>query len=231
MISVIIPVHSKGNKVKSIRENISRATTSTETIFVISKELQGLIEPEGHNEQVLVDDRWGKGYALIKGAKKAKGDIVLILHADTLLPDGWDSLIVATLKDPGIAGGGFSYSFDIRSITMKLAIFTTDILFYTRGDLWGDRALFVRSSVLNKCMNSLNVAIWEDLRLSHEMRKHGRVVMLKDKILTCAEKFNKNGVFVHSMSIVNCRVWYALGGNTDTIYEYYYGLRKDKKEK
>jgi len=228
MISVIVPAHSKENKIQDIRDAVTKAKTQIELIWVISKELEGLIKPEHPNEKVIFDERWGKGYALAKGTKEANGDVVLFLHADTVLPDGWDQIIVEALKDQKVVGGGFSYSFDMKSVIMKLAIFTTIVLYYTKGDLWGDHAVFVRSEVLEKCIDSLDVAIWEDLRLSHSMRDYGRVVLLKEKICTSADKFKNNGAFTHSMRIANCRIWYALGGDTDKIYCYYYKLKTKK---
>ncbi len=53
----------------------------------------------------------GKGRAIQQnvGARAATGKLLLFLHADTLLPDGWDWIIRDTLSDPAVALGAFTF--------------------------------------------------------------------------------------------------------------------------
>ena len=62
----------------------------------------------------------------------------------------------------------------------------------------------------------------EDVKLSRFMNKKGIVVMLQEKVITSADTFFKYGLLQHTFRIIKCRLWYALGGNPDKIYRYYY---------
>ena len=50
----------------------------------------------------------------------------------------------------------------------------------------------------------------------------GEIVVLKEKVITGADNFRKNGMIGHHWRVVRSRLWYALGGDPEDIYEYYY---------
>lgn len=64
----------------------------------------------------------------------------------------------------------------------------------------------------------------EDVRLSKLMNKKGRVIVLKEKVTTSASDFVKYGWFRNSLRTFKARVWYALGGNPQKIFDYYYSI-------
>ena len=73
----------------------------------------------------------------------------------------------------------------------------------------------------------MNVPIMEDVRLSGFLSKQGRVVLLKEKVITSSATFIRYGLLRHTYRIIKCRLWYALGGNPVNIYHYYYSLREE----
>jgi len=148
--------------------------------------------------------------------------VILLLHSDTILPNAWERAILSVLKNSGIVGGGFSILFDIPSIFLNMLTHLSDLYFYLTGEMWGDRAMFVRSEVLKKCLLALEVPIFEDVRLSNCLKKFGKVSLLKEKVITSSQAFKKNRESSHFRKIVKCRLWYALGGDIEQIYNYYY---------
>jgi hypothetical protein len=88
--------------------------------------------------------------------------------------------------------------------------------------MWGDRALFARTADLRECLPALDVPLFEDVRLSKALRKRGKLVLLDETVVTSAEHFRRNGPLTQSLRIFKARLWYALGGDTQRIYDYYY---------
>ena len=88
--------------------------------------------------------------------------------------------------------------------------------------MWGDRAIFIRSHILKDRTQFMNVPLMEDVKLSGFMKKQGNVVMLKEKAITSADTFIKYGLLRNTFRIIKCRLWYALGGDPEKIYSYYY---------
>jgi len=78
-----------------IRKLLMKEVRTVELVIVLNnRELEETIRPENAFEKVVVYDRTGRGYSLIKGIMKAQGDVILMLHSDTLLPTGWNKAIV-----------------------------------------------------------------------------------------------------------------------------------------
>jgi hypothetical protein len=226
IISVIVPVHEGISRLLPIRESVHTSNVIAELIIVInSPELVGKISPEGPSEIVVVANRTGRGYAFIEGAKIAKGDISLLLHSDTMLPNDWDSAIIKAMSDPKAAGGAFSRSFDKRSAYLQFLLPLGSLFSWVLGDVWGDRGIFLRTGILRECLQAIDVPIMEDVRLGKCMRKHGKVRLLRETVITSADAFRKHGNIRHTVKFLKCRVWYALGGDLDKIFDYYYSER------
>jgi glycosyltransferase involved in cell wall biosynthesis len=202
---------------------IARSSRTVELILVINnKELGEVITPENAVEKVVVSERTGRGFAFIEGIAQAQGDVVLLLHSDTLLPNEWDAAIENALNNDRVVGGGFSLAFDSDSLYLKLLAYVADIRFHLTGEMMGDRAIFARSEILRKCLPVMDVPIFEDVRLSRRMRTYGATTLLKDHVVTSADAFRKNGMFRHLWRIVQSRLWYALGVDLERIFRYYY---------
>jgi len=222
LISVIIPVASSKSYLDRIRQSLADVTIPIEVLIVISKNLKGEILEKYTFEKIVVADSKGRGSACSQGIRLAKGEIIIFLHADTILPEDWIKLVSGALDKKNIVGGAFSLAFDTNHKYLKLLIFLSDVFFKVTGELWGDRAIFIRSRILKDQAQLMDVPIMEDVKLSGLMRKNGRVVMLKEKVITSSGTFTKHGLLRHTFRILKCRLWYALGGDLEKIYGYYY---------
>ena len=54
------------------------------------------------------------------GAKSASGDVLLFLHADTLLPESWASEISSVLSTQENIGGAFCLDFDRKHWILEI---------------------------------------------------------------------------------------------------------------
>ena len=222
LISVIIPVANIKPYLNKIRQNLARVSTPIEVIIVVSKDLVGKIFKKYPFEKIIISKLNGRGFACSQGLRSAKGEIIIFLHADTILPENWDKVIRNALANKNIVGGAFSLTFDSNHKYLKLLVIISDLFFMFTRELWGDRAIFVRSEVLKGHAALMEVPIMEDVKLSSFMKKKGKLVMLKEKVITSSDTFIKYGLLRHTFRIVKCRIWYAFGGNPAKIYNYYY---------
>lgn len=220
LISVIIPIAKPTPYLEQTRQSLQETTIAIEVILVSVEE--GIISPKYPFEKVVLAKRRGRGYACAKGINFATGEIILILHADTILPPGWDQHIIEALKNHKVVGGAFSLAFDKPHPYLSLLIFLSDMFFILNRELWGDRAMFIRAETIKDDALFMEVPIMEDVMLSAFIRKRGKVVKLKEKVTTSSDTFYRYGLLHHSFRIMRCRLWYALGADLDKIYNYYY---------
>ena len=227
LISVITPIHTTTHKLPQIRKALSSATEPIQLIIVLNNpKLTKLIKPQNSNELVVVAPRKGRGFAFIEGIAKIKGSLTMLLHSDTIPPLGWEQAILTALKDPHVVGGGFSMTYDTPNPHLDIGTWVLNQWFRISGEIYGDRAMFIRSHILRRCQSVLEVPLFEDLLLAQCMHKSGRVVLLKDKVETSAASFRKYGFLRYFGSFLLCRFWYAMGGSPSQIYSAYYSTTK-----
>ena len=226
-ITVITPIHTTTHKLAQIRKVLSSATVQIQLIIVLNNpKLTKMIEPQNTNEHVVVAPRKGRGFAFLEGIAKTTGNVTMLLHSDTIPPLGWDQAILNALKNPNVVGGGFSMTHDKSNPYLAFGVWVLNQWFRVSGELYGDRAMFIRSHILERCLPTLEVPLFEDLQLARCVQKYGRVVLLKEKVETSTPNLRQYGFFRYFASFYLCRIWYALGGSPSQIYSAYYSPKK-----
>lgn len=221
-ISVILPIHKIPENFSQIRNAIFTATYPIEIIYVIDKKLKNEIKQENVYEKILFETNRGRGFMIKKGVQYAQNNIIVILHADTLLPPKWDEIIIHTMNNKHVIGGAFSLSFINQNTYLSLGIIIINVLFHITGVLSGDRAMFVRTMPLKENLQLLDTPIYEDAELSYWMKENGKVIILKDMIKTSSDAFYSRGMIQQTWRIIICSIWYFIGRDITKIYRYYY---------
>jgi rSAM/selenodomain-associated transferase 2 len=150
----------------------------------------------GLGARVVVSPVRQRATQLDLAVQQARGDVLLFLHADTLLPAGWRTALCATLDaEAGVIGGAFSRRFDHPSWWLGC----TSALADWRGRIWGcflgDQAMFIRSAVFWSLGGFRPLDQCEDLDLSLRMSGAGRTRLLRDPVLSSGRRFLARGPF------------------------------------
>ena len=135
----------------------------------------------------------GRARQLRLGGENSTGEVVLFLHADTQLESGWQEGVRRALSDPECAGGAFAFRFAERGtrerwiergVALRVAIFRLP---------YGDQALFVRRSVLERMGGMPIVPMMEDLDLVRAIKRAGRLEMLGQTATTSSRRYAEGG--------------------------------------
>ena len=143
--------------------------------------------------KTLVSARPCRARQMNLGAATAGGEVLLFLHADTILPKGFAGLIFDALSDPNTPGGAFRHATDSASLRMSAISRAINLRCRCMALPYGDQALFVRRSVLLALGGFQDVAIAEDVLLVRRLRRFGRLAILPAAVVTSARRWRRRG--------------------------------------
>jgi rSAM/selenodomain-associated transferase 2 len=191
-LSVVIPALDEADQITGAID--SARSARSEILVVDGGSRDGTCERAAAAGARVVGSAPGRAEQLDAGARLAKGDTILFLHADTRLPPGWDAQVEAALADPRVVGGAFRLRFEPRTPGLRLVEWGTRIRVALLRLPYGDQALFVRRAVLEALGGVPQVPIMEDLDLVHALKRRGRLACLAAPATTSARRYQRAGV-------------------------------------
>jgi len=131
----------------------------------------------------------GRARQMNAGAAAAAGDALLFLHADTLLPEGADRLVLEALA--ARAWGRFDVRLDSPRAALAVVAFLMNARSRLTGVATGDQAIFVRRADFP---GFPEIALMEDVAFSKAMRRVSPPACLRARALTSARRWERDGV-------------------------------------
>jgi rSAM/selenodomain-associated transferase 2 len=155
----------------------------------------------------------GRALQMNAGAAKATGDVLLFLHADSLLPaDAADAIASA------IAGGAVWGRFDItiqgRPWVLKLVGAMMNLRSRLTGIATGDQGIFVERVLFDRVGGFAPIPLMEDVALSKTLKRTaGRPACLPSRIVTSGRRWEARGPWRTIFTMWRLRLAYALGAD------------------
>jgi rSAM/selenodomain-associated transferase 2 len=136
----------------------------------------------------------GRGTQLNAGARAARGEVLLFLHADTRLPPGAVEAIRAALLDSRHGWGRFDVEIAGRHPLLRVVARFIGWRSRLSGIATGDQAIFVRRSRFEGVGGFPEIPLMEDVALSTALRRGGRPACLRLRVATSGRRWEARGV-------------------------------------
>ncbi len=168
----------------------------------------------------LLESAPGRGRQLNAGARAARGDVLLFLHADTWLSPGTDAAITRALARAEVVGGCFKITIRgpsaRRSIARALAaaINARTRLFRTAT---GDQAIFCRRSAFEAAGGFPNRDLFEDVMFYRRLRRLGAVALLEPAVRTSDRRWRERGYVRTIVTRLVLRLLFVLGVSSESL--------------
>jgi rSAM/selenodomain-associated transferase 2/rSAM/selenodomain-associated transferase 1 len=215
-LSVIIPAL---NEEAAIARAVDSATAaeSAEVIVVDGGSRDRTVAVARSRGAAVIVSPPGRARQMNAGAARARGDLCLFLHADSVLPAGYDRLVAEVFDRPGTVAGAFRLEIEdghpaFRGIEALVHWRSTS------GQLpYGDQAIFLRTSVFREIGGYPEVGIMEDVELIRRLRARGCIRIVPASVRTSARRWLQHGIFRTTLLNQCCLVAYWLGVPTSRI--------------
>jgi hypothetical protein len=120
-------------------------------------------------------------------------EILLFLHADTVLPTGWETAVRAAITE-GASSGAFRLSFTGGGGRMSWVAFWANVRTSFTRMPYGDQAPFVRRDVYERVGGHKPWPFLDDWDLARRLRAEGRVAILSLAVETSPRRYLEKGV-------------------------------------
>jgi rSAM/selenodomain-associated transferase 2 len=157
----------------------------------------------------------GRALQMNAGAQEASGDLLLFLHADTLLPPDADNLITQALAAGPQAWGRFDVRIDGRARLLRVIAAFMNGRSRWSGIATGDQALFMTRAAFDAVGGFPAQPLMEDIEMSKRLRALSRPVCLRAQVITSGRRWESRGVWRTLLLMWRLRLAYWGGGATE----------------
>jgi rSAM/selenodomain-associated transferase 2 len=161
----------------------------------------------------------GRAAQMNAGARASRGDILLFLHADTLLPaDAMDRVVDGLTR---AEWGRFDVAIEGAEPLLALVAFCMNLRSRITGIATGDQAMFVRRAAFESVGGFAPIPLMEDVALSKALRRRGRPACLRERVLTSGRRWQRHGTVRTILLMWRLRLAYALGADPHRLARRY----------
>ncbi len=223
-ISVIIPALNEAHNIADTITNTGHGN-NTEIIVVDGGSIDNTVSIAKTLGAKIIQGSPPRSRQMNQGADAASNDILLFLHADTLLPENFKRHVLGALMQPGVAAGAFELR--INSPVPSLRVIERIANWRSRCFKmpYGDQAIFMSSRVFHQMGGFPDIPIMEDFELIRRLRKKGDVMTLHQPVITSPRRWLNHGILKTTLINQLVVLSYFMGILPDTIARLY---RRDK---
>jgi len=218
-LSVIIPAL---NEEAHIEKTIANAwDPGAEIIVVDGGSVDRTADRAEHAGARVIMGPRGRALQQNQGAAAARGNVLLFLHADTLLPRDYVAHVFETLMDRSVALGAFRFKTNLDRPLMRAIEVTTHFRSRTLRLPYGDQALFVRKSLFQAVGGFPEMPIAEDLFFVRLVSKQGRIAIAPVHAITSGRRWKEVGILRTTLMNQVILAGFAFGISPGTLAALY----------
>ena len=222
-ISIIIPTYNESQNLSLLLSDISIFNEEIEIIIVDcnsednTRDIANLYKTKIYNIK-----QKNRGLQLNIGAKKAKGEWLIFLHADSRLIQGW----LKKIKSITNKGNNFIYFFKFKISDEKIIYRFLEIAVNLRSfifrDPYGDQGLIIHRKTYFKNNGYRKIPLMEDVDFIKRLKKSIQLKMLNIPIFTSSRKWEKTNIIFQALKNWQLRKRWLKGESIKSLYDDYY---------
>jgi rSAM/selenodomain-associated transferase 2 len=222
-VSIIVPVLNEEETITSALQHLQTYRQQGHEVIIVDggSDDNTVARTHGLVDKIL-KSKCGRAFQMNTGAEYASGEVLLFLHADTVLP-AKACLLITDIIAKGKEWGRFDVRLSGQSWLFRIIERMMNLRSYLTSIATGDQAIFVRKSLFSKIGAYPEIQLMEDVALCRKLRNRNKPACLKDRVITSSRKWESNGIIRTVIFMWRLRLMYYLGVPADTLARKYYG--------
>ncbi len=219
-VSVVIPTL---NEEALIGRTVGRCLDygAAEVIVADGGSRDQTVKKAAHQGAITVVCPQGRAVQMNAGARLATGSVLLFLHADSLVDPGFVEAMMAALNQSNVHGGAFSMELDDTAWLFRLIAFLSNGRARLLGLPYGDQGIFVRREAFEDLGGYKPIPLLEDLEFAQRLKKRGKLVMLRHRLVSSARRWRVEGVLKVTLRSWGIGLAYGLGVSPERLAKLY----------
>jgi rSAM/selenodomain-associated transferase 2 len=221
-LSIVVPALDEARGIRAHLEALQPLRArGCELVVVDGGSRDATLELARPLADVVLSAPRGRGPQQNAGARAARGDLLLFLHADTRLPPGAVEAIREALADGTRGWGRFDVEIAGRHPLLRVVARLIGWRSRVSGIATGDQAIFVRRDRFEAAGGFPEIPLMEDVALSAALRRGGRPACLGLRVVTSGRRWESRGVVRTILLMWWLRLLFSLGRDAAALARRY----------
>ncbi len=222
-ISIIIPTYNESQHLSLLLSDLSSFNEDIEIIVVdCNSEDKTRDIANIYKANLYKSKKKSRGLQLNIGAKKAKGEWFIFLHADSRFGQDWLKKVKAEIK----YNENLIYFFRFKVYNNKIIYRFLEIFVNFRSFIfkepYGDQGLIINRKTYFKNKGYKKMPLMEDLDFIKRLKNNVQLKMLNIPIYTSSRKWEKTNIIFQALKNWNLRKRWLRGESIESLYVDYY---------
>jgi len=224
-LSIVIPVLNEAaaiqHTLRLLRTQRLRHGASIEVIVVDGGSMDDTVALAMPLADKVLHAAAGRATQMNAGAAAASAEVLLFLHADTILPEQGAALVMDGLRAGRHAWGRFDVRIAGKPAMLRVVAACMNLRSRLSGIATGDQAIFVRREDFCAVGGFPEQPLMEDIELSARLKLRSRPLCLKEKVTTSGRRWESRGVWRTIFLMWSLRLRYWMGTDTASLARAY----------
>ncbi|MDQ3025006.1 MAG: TIGR04283 family arsenosugar biosynthesis glycosyltransferase [Pseudomonadota bacterium] len=220
-LSIIVPVLDEARAIDAALRALQQLRAAgAEVIVVDGGSLDATRSLASPLADRVIDAPRGRASQMNAGARASRGEVLLFLHADTLLPpDALDA--ISRLDGAGRDWGRFDVAIAGAGPLLALVARLMNARSRASGIATGDQAIFVRRAAFEAVGGYPAIPLMEDVALCKALKRRSAPLCLRSRVETSARRWERHGTLRTIVLMWRLRLAYALGADPHRLARRY----------
>jgi hypothetical protein len=218
-VDIIIPVYNESNRIiehlTSVEKAIQAAVGTGMQFAVITVDggsADNTVELiNNFGVKLIKSPTSGRGNQIAAGFANSSGDMVIMLHADSIMHDDALLKFASKIRQTPAAGWGIlGHDYNRKSVRMDKVRFMNRFRFKVLGIAFGDQGIFIRRDIMESQGGIPAIPLMEDTEISLRLATFPRI-SLGESLTLSARRWDNRTLFTYSFQVIYFVLWYMTG--------------------